>query len=505
MYEESQQIAMQFDKATYEQNADDLKALIEKIEQDVENYDICNRVQLYYSLATAVSDLWSIENPDKQKDNDTIQKTLYYYRKAIESFEDEAFQEYRNDGATISLMASTFINYGNALESCGRIIAAIEQYYFAINIYPRHPMAQGNLGVALLHYSQYLSSTKTYARDCMNYYAVTLLDSAIKSKDKNIYKEAREFFKGALNNLNPDYRKFLQKGITFDKTEKMSKNERLYREWCINAGLFITPFSDLPCNSLSFAFDEMTLPEIITGIDQNMPIEIGMYNQLKQEFVSARYLYYETLTHGSKPHFSDKRTCLTDTLEYAQFSLRIEKLKTSFKTLFGILDKIAYFLNTYFDLGIKQKDVDFKSIWQSKKNGRNGYDYKNTLDTSNNFALLSLKWIQREFEHSEDKYACPKFRRIKDIRNYLEHKYTIVTMFENSIENNHSKEEKVALYISEIELSNHTLMLLKLVREAIICVALCVNVEERNRIAKRGKNFAALQMIVNQFDDEYKI
>ena len=213
MYEESQQIAMQFDKATYEQNADDLKALIEKIEQDVENYDICNRVQLYYSLATAVSDLWSIENPDKQKDNDTIQKTLYYYRKAIESFEDEAFQEYRNDGATISLMASTFINYGNALESCGRIIAAIEQYYFAINIYPRHPMAQGNLGVALLHYSQYLSSTKTYVRDCMNYYAVTLLDSAIKSKDKNIYKEAREFFKGALNNLNPDYRKFLQKGV----------------------------------------------------------------------------------------------------------------------------------------------------------------------------------------------------------------------------------------------------------------------------------------------------
>lgn len=67
MYEESQQIAMQFDKATYEQNADDLKALIEKIEQDVENYDICNRVQLYYSLATAVSDLWSIENPDSKK------------------------------------------------------------------------------------------------------------------------------------------------------------------------------------------------------------------------------------------------------------------------------------------------------------------------------------------------------------------------------------------------------------------------------------------------------
>ena len=117
MYEESQQIAMQFDKATYEQNAADLKALIEKIEQDVENYDICNRVQLYYSLATAVSNLWSIENPDKQKDNDTIQKTYVQISarnlslEAVDSYPQKLLKVIRNEDTIKTVLISTFSEY----------------------------------------------------------------------------------------------------------------------------------------------------------------------------------------------------------------------------------------------------------------------------------------------------------------------------------------------------------------------------------------------------------
>ena len=271
-------------------------------------------------------------------------------------------------------------------------------------------------------------------------------------------------------------------------------------------GLFISPLSDLPCDNLSFAIDDMCLPELLTPVHEEIPIVIGMFNQLKQEYISARYTYYETLDLSNKPHFSDKKTAIIDTLEYAQFSLRVEKLKTSFKTLYGILDKVAYFLNVYFDLGIKPKDVDFKSIWQSKKFGKNGYEYKRTLDTSSNFALSSIQWIQLEFEKSEDRYASPKLRKLKEIRNFLEHKYTIVTMFPNEALKH--ADDEVALYITEQELSELTLELMKLVREAIICIALCVNVEEMKRYKQLKLNDDSrltIPMFVNELDDQIKI
>ena len=117
-----------------------------------------------------------------------------------------------------------------------------------------------------------------------------------------------------------------------------------------------------------------------------------------------------------------------------------------------------------------------------KKLGKNGYEYKNTLDTSNNFALASLYWIQRELEKSDDKYASPEFTRMKEVRNSLEHRYTIVTMFTKQV--SEIKKNDVAMYISESELYELTLNLLKIVREAIICIALCVNVEEAKKNRK---------------------
>lgn len=506
-FEESQKLSKLLDKATINQDALKLSGLIDQIEQDVEKFDIFNRTAVYYSLATATFDLWKIEHKDGNGDcdKDSFQKQLYFYRKAIALFDEKAFKE-RLDGYAISLIANTYINYGNTLEACGRKISAIEQYYKALSIYPNHPMALGNLGSALLHYSMFLSPNKSYVRDCINYYAVHMLMDAIISNDGNIFDNAKEYFKSRLNTLTVEYKAFLQNGIKFTKRTKMSKKERLYRQWCIHNGLYISPLSDLPCEDLSFAVDEMCLPGIITPIDQGMPIIIGMYNQVKQEYISARYMYYETLQFETKPHFSDKLTGITDTLEYALFSLRVEKLKSSFKTLYGILDKVAYFLNAYFDLGIKPQDVDFKSVWNSKKFGKYGYEYKNTLDTNNNFALSSLYWIQREFEKSDEKYASPKLKRLKIVRNFLEHKYTVVTMFLNET-SLHIDDEKV-LYITEKELSALTFELMKLVRETIICISLCVNVEEAKRYEQYMSNDGAglsMPIFVHKLDDKFKI
>lgn len=87
---------------------------------------------------------------------------------------------------------------------------------------------------------------------------------------------------------------------------------------------------------------------MITKIDAK-PVFHGMFNQIKQEYIYARYLYYSALSFN-EPHFADREIYIKSYTDYAQYSIRLEKLKTAFKTLYGLFDKMSFFLSHYFDL-----------------------------------------------------------------------------------------------------------------------------------------------------------
>ena len=59
-------------------------------------------------------------------------------------------------------------------------------------------------------------------------------------------------------------------------------------------------------------------------------------------------------------------------------------------------------------------------------------------------------------------------------------------------------------YISENELYECTIELFKVVREAVICLALCVNVEEDKKIDKLSDETKVVNMTISKFDDEFK-
>ncbi|WP_428985652.1 LA2681 family HEPN domain-containing protein [Vagococcus lutrae] len=58
--------------------------------------------------------------------------------------------------------------------------------------------------------------------------------------------------------------------------------------------------------------------------------------------------------------------------------------------MYSLFDKTAFFLNEYFDLGIKERDITFRSICKSDKKGRCGYSYKNTLPYQKIHALKAI-------------------------------------------------------------------------------------------------------------------
>ena len=229
-----------------------------------------------------------------------------------------------------------------------------------------------------------------------------------------------------------------------------------------------------------------------------------MFNQIKQEYVYARYQYYLSLQFREEVHYADKETHLINFADFPQYGIRIEQLKSAFKTLYGLFDKIAYFLNSYFELGIHERDVSFNHIWLTGFGaGKNHYEYKNVLNHKENFALASLYWISRDFYDKFEDSPNPRLKRISDVRNALEHKYVKVTngWFPARV---NGEIDDLALYVTEDELSALTLELMHIVREAIICVSLCVHVEEqKNRDQLQNK--LIMPMPLMEYDDEWKL
>lgn len=105
------------------------------------------------------------------------------------------------------------------------------------------------------------------------------------------------------------------------------------------------------------------------------------------------------------------------------------------------------------------------------------------------------------FERIEDS-PNPELKRIRDIRNALEHKYVKVyhDLFKDQIEKNG---DGLAFYVSEKELYDATLVLLKILREAIINVSLCVNIAEADKI-KEHKNEEIPSIPLDAYDDKWK-
>ena len=168
-----------------------------------------------------------------------------------------------------------------------------------------------------------------------------------------------------------------------------------------------------------------------------------------------------------------------------------------------MFDKIAFFLEHYFDLGINERDINFRSIWQDSVGFGKKYHYKNLLNPKQNYALSSLYWISKDFIGKFEDSPNPELKRIKEIRNALEHKYVKITdSFFDKLTEEYG--DGLALYISEKELYDATFMLLKILREAIINLSLCVNIAEKpKREESKGKLIMPIRLM--DYEDDWKI
>jgi hypothetical protein len=486
----SKKLAQDFDEALAKNDLPQTNELISRAEADLENHDIASQANLCYSIGTSYGNMNLLDPCNSHEKH--YEKQLFYLQKAIDLLSKINNKSSDSMPFLVAFLLSLYTNYGNALEDCGRRIPALHYYHLAMTLNPRYAMAMGNAGITYFNYAALLNDNRH--RHFMHYFAYQYLKSALKNP-KGVYSDAEVTFRRTYNQYDEKLRMHLEKELKIPE-RKYAKKELEYRQWALKNRLFINPLNDLPIIENYFATDVLHLPDMTVNIEEK-PALPGLYNQLKQEYIFSRYLYYESIQPNAKVHFADKENFVYQFADYPTYSIRIEKMKTAYRLLYSIFDKVAFFLNRYFDLGLSEGAVYFKGIWKTTK-------FVYMINTVENSALNSLYWINKElFDKDGSFYTNPFAKRMNDIRNALEHKYVKVYNDEFPARVN-GEIDDMALYISETELEKMTMDILKLIREVLIYLSLAVHIEESKRYKVNDATYC-LPVSFLKYDDNWKV
>jgi hypothetical protein len=255
-----------------------------------------------------------------------------------------------------------------------------------------------------------------------------------------------------------------------------TQEERDYRHWCLANCLYLNPLNDLGRYSVA-NYDSMGLGTHVVRVDAPHTFE-SFFDQMKQEYVSARWLLYEGLT-AKMPHFSDKEVLLGATEPRPSLSLTVEKVKAAYRISYSLFDKIGFFVNKYMELGIPEKQVSFRTLWRTGEKK----PIRGQFDATDNWGFCALYWLAKDFfEKENDEVAEPQARGLSEIRNHIEHKYLRVTLAGSPT----APPDDLAFMVSREQFEGKAMHLLKLARSALIYLAVGVGFEERRREPSRA-------------------
>jgi tetratricopeptide (TPR) repeat protein len=424
----------------------------------------------YYNLANGYYALFQFKRSRDQfygifKETE-LNKAKVYFRKALEyNPQDTMFA------------SQILVNLGNCYDTYGRVLDALECYEEALRHKPDHGMALANKGLALQYYAALAGEhQRTYLLE-----AYSLLSQAL---ELGVNPEAIDTFTKYLDAIKqafPD-KKILDNPPKFPgyTIKARSKFERYLIEFCLEHGLYLNICSI--CNKCDAAIgDTVVIKQMLVPANSDQYIRLSSYlNQIKQDYVTARFLLILSRYKGLNLNFVDKRVTIIDTLDYSIHNIYVQLIKESFKSFYNILDKIACFIQDY--LGMPKERTYFAKIWYSNQKKK---ILHNKIEDVKNFRLNALFDIHRDFEKGQ-------YKKLKETRNALTHRFVSIRMIQK-IEN--------AENMTEDTLVKQTIELARIVKNAIIYLLYFVYWEEKKKEKNKG---IKLKLFAREVPDKLK-
>jgi hypothetical protein len=421
-------------------------------------------ILLDYSRANAIAGerygtQWQWEQP-------TLARELFYLRRAV------SHQDFSQTPDVTKCRCLN--NLGSRLRVAGRVIEALEYWRRALEVQPNFGMSLCNRAIILANYAEALEDPGARVlfmwvahREASAALAPTAHYTSIR--DQRTCDYTREIMKwiesivdvAGIAALDP--LKYTDTSVT--------EEERDYRHWCLVNCLYLNPSNDLGPYTVA-ADDSQGLAAHVVRVDAPHTFE-SFFDQMKQEYVSARWLLYQGLTVRT-PHFSDRGVFVSATEPLPSLSLAIEKVKVAYRISYSLFDKIGFFMNAYMELGVPERQVSFRTLWRTGENK----PIRREFDLTGNWGFSALYWLAKDFfEKVGDEVAEPQARGLSDIRNHIEHKYLRVTVAESPT----VPPDDLAFMVSRGRFEGKAMHLLKLARSALIYLAIGVGFEERRR------------------------
>lgn len=477
-----------------------------------------DRGYFYYILANCSSALYSYQS-ESWYSQDLINTTNLYHK---------AVHFLRKDSKDKGLLSFALTNLGNFLSSQGRCFCA--QYYWDLAIeIDENPVAIVAKATDIIFRAGHLYDK--YHIYIHYFYANQMILKAFKKIEclENEQKIPLEkggtlytFHKWYLKNYEDQDFDYLKEY----KQKTNSKTESRYHAWVARNKIFINDINDLCIEEIVFQ-DVLGLPSMIQKISGTLSLKESLvfhsnFDELRNEYTYARYLVFQASEiKEESSHFYNKTYPHTDDTLHAIDNLKTSHMKSAFRILYSIFDKISYFLAKYFNLEIEDRKVSFQKVFGEYKHGE--FKPNKNFKDSGNYFIHALFYILKEVEQNSNKhfYINTEVHKLAKIRNHLEHRsfriiddfgYELSTKYnfssklnyeellnqkqileENKLENSKQyleiiekiKEKEIkSKYILEIPISEfeQSLMnLIRLVRNSLIYLSLAVHYEERQK------------------------
>lgn len=440
-------------------------------------------------LRSTPAKAWSWEQPE-------LLEQIYWLRAAIQH---EGYAQ-----LPAPRRAQFHCNLGNALSEAGRFVDALDEWRCALDEQPMLGMAHGSLGKGLVQYGTALydeGHAYWFLRRGQRELAQAVAGGV--NRDGSTYPSALAHFEACL----ADVERLLGADATIDDEELStfslgkSRREQQYRQWSLERHLFLNPLNDLGVNSIA-AQDVLCLPSHrVKGAGVTF---LAFFNQLKQEYAYARWCLYEG-SSGQRVHLADRGVRLALNSDYALYAMGLEQVKTAFRCAYSLLDKVAFFVNDYWQLGIAERKVNFRSVWFEVPNdkGTRG-QVRQVFETSKNLPLRGLFWLAKDIYFEELRgVAHPNAQDLDSLRNHLEHKYVkVVDFFAGMTSQSDIFADRLAHKVNRDELLGKTERLLQLSRSALIYLCLAMHVEEQRTL---GSLAFAFSLDVGTYPDGFKV
>jgi tetratricopeptide (TPR) repeat protein len=277
-------------------------------------------INLDFSRANAIAGdrygtKWQWEQP-------TLAREIYYLRRAVSHPEFDKIPEI--------LRCKCLNNLGNRLRAAGRAIEALECWRRTLEVKPNFGMALCNRARILANYAEAVEDPGVKATFCWVAHkeaSAALARTAFYDADRDeatrrVTKTLKAWIESAL-----DMKRMAADGVDplTEQETAATEEERGYRHWCLVNCLYLNPLNDLGAYAIATT-DPTGLGTHVVRVDAPHIFE-SFFGQMKQEYVSARWLLYEGLTVKT-PHFSDKDVLLKATVPRPSLSLAIERVKT---------------------------------------------------------------------------------------------------------------------------------------------------------------------------------